>query len=158
LDQSIYGFNLRAIFAGQLGGTIFDLRKEIMYNVDGNFNVSRDLLNRFRPGDDPSVYKFPTTVTATPQGRWPNDTRLTDGSYIALKNLTLGYNLGKILKNKSFKSAELYMSMRNVFYIANYKEGNPEIRRSNDGSALRSVNYGSYPIGRTTTFGLNVTF
>ncbi len=153
-----YGFNLRAIFAGQLGGTIFDLRKEIMYNVDGNFNVSRDLLNRFRPGDDPSVYKFPTTVTATPQGRWPNDTRLTDGSYVALKNLTLGYNLGKILKNKSFKAAELYMSMRNVFYIANYKEGNPEIRRSNDGSALRSVNYGSYPIGRTTTFGLNVTF
>ena len=49
-----YGFNLRAIFAGQLGGAIMDLRKEIMYNVDGNFNVHRDLLDRFRPGDDPA--------------------------------------------------------------------------------------------------------
>lgn len=155
-----YGFNLRAIFAGQLGGAIMDLRKEIMYNVDGNFNVHRDLLNRFRPGDDPTTKTLPTTVSGTAQFRWPNTTRLTDGSYIALKNLMLGYNLGALLKQKTrfFKSAEVFASIQNVFYIANYKEGNPEIRRTNDGSAVRSVNYGSYPVSRTSTLGLNVSF
>jgi TonB-dependent starch-binding outer membrane protein SusC len=48
---SAYGFSIRAVFAGQFGGSIFDLRRELMYNVDGNFNVSRDLQNRWRPGD-----------------------------------------------------------------------------------------------------------
>ncbi len=157
---SAYGFNLRTIFAGQLGGAIMDLREEIMYNVDGNFNVHRDLLDRYRPGDDPTQETNATTATGTPQFRWPNDRRITDGSYVSLKNVTLGYDLAKFLNKKAIplKSAELYVSMRNVFYIANYKEGNPEIRRSNDGSAVRSVNYGSYPISRTTTLGLNVSF
>lgn len=155
-----HGFNLRIVMAGQLGGTIMDLRREIMYNVDGNFNVSRDMLARFRPGDDPTTKTIPTTAAATAQFRWPSDTKLTDGTYVAMKNLTLGYDLMKLFtKRKVFlKTAELYGSVRNAFYIANYKAGNPEIRRSNDGSAVRSVNYGSYPISRTTTVGLNITF
>lgn len=155
-----YGFNLRAVLAGQLGGTILDLRKELMYNMDGNFNGHRDLLNRFRPGDDPTTKSIPTSVAGTAQFRWPSDTKLTDGSYVALKNVTLTYNVMQVLNRKKIplKAAELYVSVRNAFYIANYKEGNPEIRRSNDGSAVRSINYGSYPIGRTTTVGVNITF
>jgi TonB-dependent starch-binding outer membrane protein SusC len=158
------GFSLRTVFAGQLGGLIYDLRREIMWNVDGNFNIDRQMLNRWRPGDDPATKSFPTTVSTagaiTRYVRFPNDNKIYDGTYFALKSLTISYNLMKTLNTKKrlVEGAELYVSMRNVFYIAAYKYGNPEVRRSNDGGALRSINYGSYPISRTITLGLNFTF
>jgi TonB-dependent starch-binding outer membrane protein SusC len=157
------GFTLRAIFSGQLGGLIYDLRREIMWNVDGNFNVDRQMLDRWRPGDDPTTKTFPTTINTsgsiTRYVRFPSDNKIYDGTFFALKNLTLSYNAGRLLSNKKkwLEAAEVYTSVRNVFYLAAYKYGNPEIRRSNDGSALRSVNYGSYPISRTVTLGLNIT-
>jgi TonB-dependent starch-binding outer membrane protein SusC len=154
------GFNLRTQFAGQLGGLIFDLRREIMWNVDGNFNINRLMLDRWRPGDDLSKEFQTTSGNNSNKVRWPSDNKIYDGSYVALKNVTLSYNLGKILnkKKKVFEGAEIYGSVRNAFYLAAYKYGNPEVRRANDGSALRSVNYGSYPVFRTIVFGLNVTF
>jgi hypothetical protein len=93
--------------------------------------------------------------------RFPADNKIYDGSYLALKNLTIGYNVGRWLKSQKVafaQAAELYASVRNAFYVASYKYGNPETRRSNDGGAVRSVNYGSYPISRTITIGINLTF
>ncbi len=158
------GFSLRTIFAGQLGGLIYDLRREIMWNVDGNFNVDRQMLERWRPGDDPAAKTFPTTVSLTGSTtryvRFPTDNKIYDGTYVALKNLTVGYNIGRAIngRKKVVEAAEFYIGMRNVFYVSAYKYGNPEVRRSNDGGALRSINYGSYPISRTITLGLNFTF
>jgi TonB-linked SusC/RagA family outer membrane protein len=158
------GWSLRAVFAGQFGGAIYDLRREIMWNVDGNFNISRLMLDRWRPGDDPTTKKFPTTVSLTGNTtravRFPSDNKIYDGSYIALKNVTLTYNFTKLLNHtrKLFDAFEAFASARNVFYIASYKYGNPEVRRGNEGSGARSINYGSYPVSRTLTFGVNVTF
>jgi TonB-linked SusC/RagA family outer membrane protein len=158
------GFSLRAIFAGQLGGLIYDLRREIMWNVDGNFNIDRQMLDRWRPGDDPRTKTFPTTTSLTGSTtrfvRFPSDNKIYDGTYVALKNLTLGYNLMRLFpaEKRFFNSAEALLSVRNAFYLASYKYGNPEVRKSNDGGAVRSVNYGSYPISRTITLGLNLTF
>jgi TonB-dependent starch-binding outer membrane protein SusC len=157
------GFTFRTNVSGQLGGLIYDLRREIMWNVDGNFNINREMLDRFRPGDDPTTKIYPTTVSLTGSTtryvRFPSSNKVYDGSFVALKNVTLSYNLGRFLnkKRRVLEAAEIYASVRNVFYLAAYKYGNPEIRRSNDGSALRSVNYGSYPISRVVALGLNVT-
>jgi TonB-dependent starch-binding outer membrane protein SusC len=155
------GFNFRAQFAGQLGGLIYDLRREIMWNTDGNFNINRLMLDRWRPGDEITRTDFQTTNgNNSNKVRWPSDNKVYDGSYLALKNITLGYDLAR-LTNKAkrvFSAAQVYGSVRNVFYLAAYKYGNPEIRRANDGSALRSVNYGSYPVGRTVVFGVDFTF
>jgi TonB-dependent starch-binding outer membrane protein SusC len=157
------GFSFRSNVAGQLGGLIYDLRREIMWNVDGNFNINREMLDRWRPGDDPTTKIYPSTVSLTGSTtryvRFPSSNKVYDGSYLALKNITLSYNLGKFLnrKRRLLEAAEIYASVRNVFYISAYKYGNPEIRRSNDGSALRSVNYGSYPISRVVALGFNVS-
>jgi TonB-dependent starch-binding outer membrane protein SusC len=153
-------FTLRTVFAGQLGGLIYDLRREFMWNVDGNFNVDRQILDRWRPGDDASTKQFGSTSYNTNLYRIPSDNKVYDASYIALKNLTVGFNLTKALntKRRVVESAEFSISVRNVFYIANYKYGNPETRRASDGSALRGINYGSYPISRNISLGLNVTF
>jgi TonB-dependent starch-binding outer membrane protein SusC len=153
-------FSLRTVFAGQLGGLIYDLRREFMWNVDGNFNVDRQILERWRPGDDASTKTFGSTSYNTNLYRIPSSNKVYDASYIALKNLTIGYNLASALnkKRRVVESAEFSISVRNVFYISAYKYGNPETRRASDGSALRGINYGSYPIARNISVGLNVSF
>jgi hypothetical protein len=151
-------FSMRSIFAGQLGGLIFDLRREIMWNVDGNFNIERQVTNRWRPGNDPATKQFGSTAFNTNLYRIPSDNKVYDGSYLGLKNLTMGYNLNSIFNKKRqiVQNAEFTLSLRNVFYISSYKYGNPETRRSADGSALRGINYGSNPIGRNVTLGLSL--
>jgi hypothetical protein len=157
-------FTLRAVFAGQIGGAIYDLRREFMWNVDGNFNVSRLMLDRFRPGDDPATKFFPTTVSLTGSTtraiRFSGSHMIYDGSYIALKNALISYNLLDVVNKRKriLSSCEVYLSGRNLFYLASYKYGNPEARRAGEGSGARSINYGSYPIARTFTFGVNISF
>jgi TonB-dependent starch-binding outer membrane protein SusC len=162
-NQIVYkNINIRTVFAGQIGGAIYDLRREVMWNVDGNFNVGREVLDRWRPGDDPSTKTFGSVVdnNNTNLYRIPSDNKVYDGSYIALKNFTIGFNFTKMVNKKKriFENAEVNMSIRNVFYIANYKFGNPESRRAGDGSQLRSINNGGFPISRNVAFGLNLSF
>lgn len=157
-------FTFRAVFAGQLGGAIYDLRREFMWNVDGNFNINREMLNRYRPGDDPTTKFFPTPVNITGGTtraiRFSGDHLIYDGSYVALKNALFSYNLVDLInkKKKILSTCEVYISGRNLFYIASYKFGNPETRRAGEGSGARSINYGSYPISRTYSFGVNISF
>jgi TonB-dependent starch-binding outer membrane protein SusC len=154
------GVTIRAIFAGQKGGLIYDLRREIMWNVEGNFNIERQVLERWRPGDDPSTKSIGSSSFNQNLYRIPSDNKIYDGSYLALKNLTIGYNLTKAInaKRRIVENLDFTVGLRNVFYLASYKYGNPEVRRANDGSALRGINYGSYPIARTFSLGVNVAF
>jgi TonB-dependent starch-binding outer membrane protein SusC len=153
-------FSLRTVMSGQLGGAIMDLRREILFNVDGNFNVSREMLNRYRPGDVVDETKSPGTWGNTQAIRFPSSASVFSATQIGLRNLTFGYNFTSLAnsRRKLVENLDLFFSARNVFFIAAYENGNPEVRRAADGSANRSINYGSYPIACTLTLGINVTF
>jgi TonB-dependent starch-binding outer membrane protein SusC len=152
--------NIRAIFAGQVGGAVLDLRREFMWNGDGEFNIERQVTNRWRPGDDPTTKEFGSSSFNTGLNLITSDNKIYDGSYLALKNFTIGYDLTKALNSKKrlVENAEISVSIRNVFYLASYKYGNPEARRAREGSQARSINYGSYPIARSFSLGINLGF
>lgn len=150
--------DLRVVLAGAVGQQIFELRKEINKNFDGVFNLDREVLNRYRPGDDPTTKSIPTTVSGTDRWRAPNSNSVKDASYMFVRNITLGYNLSGAQVKNWFKRARVYGSVQNPFLITEYKGGNPEVNRSADDSLVRNVNQGSYPIAITYTVGVNVTF
>jgi TonB-dependent starch-binding outer membrane protein SusC len=151
-------FDLRVVLAGAVGQQVFELRKEITKNYDGVFNLDREVLQRYRPGDDPTTKSVPTTVSATNLWRAPNSNSVKDASYMFVRNITLGYNIKGALLNNWIKRARLYTSIQNPFLISEYKFGNPEVNRSADDALVRNVNQGSYPISTTYTLGFNVTF
>jgi TonB-dependent starch-binding outer membrane protein SusC len=154
-------FDLRVVLAGAIGQQIFELRKEITKNFDGIFNVDREALERYRPGDDPTTKSVPTTVSATNYWRAPNSASVHDASYLFVRNITLGYNISRTFLNNWIKRGRIYTSIQNPFLFSEYKIGNPEVNRSSDtgsNALVRNVNQGSYPISITYTVGLNVTF
>ncbi|MGB3464199.1 MAG: SusC/RagA family TonB-linked outer membrane protein, partial [Cyclobacteriaceae bacterium] len=154
------GFDLTVMMNGEVGGQIFDISKQSTENLDGVFNVLREIEDRFRPGDDPTTKTIPTTVSGTQRWRIPNSDSVKDNDFLAISNITFGYTLEPASwESKFFQRLRVFTSIQNPFII--YKDfnlGHPEIARSGDNTLVRNVFQGSFPIARTYTLGLNVTF
>ena len=153
-------FDLRMVLVGAAGGQIFDGRNQYLGNQDGNFNVSVRQLDRWRPGDDPTEKVIPGTASDRSRQlfRLPNSLSLRDASYLWVRNITVGYNVSGEMVNNFFNNARIYFSVQNALLFTGYEDGNPEINRSGDTALVRNVNYGSYPVSRIFSLGLNVTF
>lgn len=150
-------FELRVICAGEVGGKIFDLQREFTLNTDGVFNVREEVRDRWRPGSTDYTLRPPTTtsVTSSQRYRWPNNLAVIDGSFFKINNITLTYKLGKLTQRiNGIQNGSIYASVQNALVVSTFR-GNPEIRRANVGSLERNINYGSYPLARTFTLGLN---
>ncbi|ALJ06384.1 SusC/RagA family TonB-linked outer membrane protein [Pseudalgibacter alginicilyticus] len=90
---------------------------------------------------------------------------IQDASYIALRNLTLGYTLDSDFISKvGIGSMRVYLAASNLLYIMgkDYTSFNPEgIEIENDGYAgptTYGYQEGASPIVRSFTFGVNVNF
>ncbi len=152
--------DLNIVFTGSQGQQIFNGTNQYNGNQDGVFNVDTRQLERWRPGQDPTTATIPGTASNNSRARFrlPNSLSVDDADYLWVRNITLGYTLKGDLIDNIFKSARIYTSIQNAFLFSEYKQGNPDVNRSGDTALVRNVNYGAYPISRTFTLGVNVTF
>ena len=109
----------------------------------------------------------PNTKTPRPTIADPNDNdRLSDryvedGSYIRVKNITLGYTLPKSMLEKiHFDNVRVYMNIQNLYTLTRYQGFDPEVGASTqDSTGLTfGVDNGRYPSPMTCSFGVNLTF
>jgi hypothetical protein len=99
------------------------------------------------PGDNSSINNVPSSV-------W-----IENGSFIKLKNLSIGYTLPASLLNRfSISRIRIYASSQNLFVITKYTGLDPEIGIQGGNATQNGVDNGTYPSSRYFTFGLNVTF
>jgi hypothetical protein len=119
-------------------------------------NVSAVLLDRWDSVANPGG-KFPKVVNAPVVQ--VQDTYIEDGSYIRLKNITLGYNLPKAVVEKiRAKQVRLYFSVQNLVTITHYKGLDPEVNFYDQNNLQPGIDYGVYPNYKTFQTGLNITF
>lgn len=97
--------------------------------------------------------------------RRQTDSGIQDASYIALRNLTIGYTFDDELISKvGLKSARVYGAATNLFYLMadNYTSYNPEGVEITNGGYLGPTTYGvqvgASPVVRSFTLGLNLNF
>ena len=87
------------------------------------------------------------------------DLYIEDGSYIRLKNITLGYNFPKNIASKILaKQIRVYVSAQNLLTITSYSGLDPEANFYDQNSLQPGIDYGVYPNYRSYTAGINVTF
>ncbi|MDE6326286.1 MAG: SusC/RagA family TonB-linked outer membrane protein [Duncaniella sp.] len=107
--------------------------------------------------------------TKTPAARLndPNDNDrisdryVEDGSYIRLKNITLGYTLRKQwLRKLHLENLRIYCNIQNLCTITGYKGYDPEVGASTQDSSglVYGLDGGRYPSPTVYSFGLNVSF
>ncbi|KJF42839.1 membrane protein [Draconibacterium sediminis] len=73
------------------------------------------------------------------------------GDYLALREVTLSYDLDGKIANNVFQNVRLYLSGSNLAYFNGFSGSSPEESSS-------GLDTGRFPLPRTYTLGLNVTF
>ncbi|WP_316735512.1 SusC/RagA family TonB-linked outer membrane protein [Pedobacter aquatilis] len=81
--------------------------------------------------------------------------RIDDGSFVKLREISLSYNIGKI---KYLRDLTVTLSGRNLVSWDNYKGYDPELNSGGQSTILRNIDFGSVPIPRTFSLGLQVKF
>jgi len=87
----------------------------------------------------------------------PSDRFISDGSYVRLRSLNLGYNLPSAVASKvQMSQARIYLKATNLFTWTGYSGYTPEIGSGNVLS--NGIDTGIYPIPRVISIGINTTF
>ena len=90
-----------------------------------------------------------------------SDRYIEDGSYLRIKNITLGYTFPKsVLQKAKIENVRIYMNVQNLYTFTKYTGYDPEVGASTqDSTGLTfGVDNGRYPSPMTCSFGLNITF
>lgn len=88
-----------------------------------------------------------------------SDRYIEDGSYIRLKNITLGYTFNKkIIKRINIESLRLYMNIQNLCTITGYSGYDPEVGIGTSNANVYGLDNGRYPSPTVYSFGMNLTF
>ena len=85
--------------------------------------------------------------------------QLQDGSYLRLKNLTVGYSLPKAFldKTKIFSSARVYFLAQNIWTIKNKEfRGDPEISANGASNLVVGQSFFALPQAKSFIFGVNI--
>ena len=86
-----------------------------------------------------------------------------DASFLRIRNITIGYRLGKILNGTILRNARAYVNIQNLHTFTKYTGYNPEVNTTEGDPWISSaltpgIDYGTYPMARTIVFGLNLGF
>ncbi|MFD2941646.1 SusC/RagA family TonB-linked outer membrane protein [Flavobacterium notoginsengisoli] len=161
----IFGFNndftyknldLNIFFQGSQGGQI--LNYTLMELASGNNNATTEVLDSWTPTNTDTNVPINAARTKRITSRF-----VYDGSYIRLKNISLGYSLSENIVSKiGLNKVRFYISAQNLWTITDYPGTDPETSYLNDTNSRSNTNlgldYGGYPNVRTFTIGLNVKF
>jgi TonB-linked outer membrane protein, SusC/RagA family/TonB-dependent outer membrane receptor, SusC/RagA subfamily, signature region len=152
-------FDASVVISGSVGNDIIDATYEWTENIDAVFNVRKEVADRWRSEDNPGKGVIPRTLTGTTElFRYTSDRWVFDGSYLMVKNITLGYTI-PLKKNPYIRSARLYVSGQNLLTLTKYPGMNPEVSQGGAGGLTNyGVDHTSYPVSRVYTVGINVSF
>jgi hypothetical protein len=157
-------FDLRVVVTGQVGGSRIHTNNFTMNLLDGLFNVSRNLNNRWRSPEQPGNGLVPTTNGSGRGMRMFRDIHslfVEDNTYVWVKNITLGYNLPNGIAKAAIQNVRFFVSAQNALLFTGYS-GNPEVtnygNQGGGGPLVPGYDSNNYPVPVVFTAGINLTF
>jgi outer membrane receptor protein involved in Fe transport len=145
------GFDFNMMLQGTVGNDIYDAtrRTDLSY-----INLPSYMLNRWTgEGTSNTIPRF--TFNDLNSNWLSSDLYVKDGSYLRVKNVTLGYTLPTAWTRKALISGlRIYVAAENLLTFTKYEGFDPEI--SSGGTSL-GIDRGVYPQARTISFGVNLS-
>lgn len=167
-------------FTGGINNTI--TYKRFSLNAFINFVSGNLVYNSMYGGSDGAYQTYNERVLKSGESRWtnpgdiathpksvfggnllsnkPSSRYLEDGSYIRLRNITLGYDLPERFLNKiQIDNARIFISGDNLWTGTKFSGMDPEVPLSPGGGDIGDTGSAyKYPISRKILFGLNIGF
>lgn len=145
--------DLSIFIQGTYGNDIFNAsRMEMEGMYDGKNQITK-VLDR---------WKIPGQITDVPKAGYDMKNSsyfIEDGSYLRLKNISLGYNFhSDRLKRLGINKLQPYFSASNLLTLTRYTGMDPEVNQWGGNGAVQGIDWGTYPHSRSFVFGLNLVF
>lgn len=161
LSGDYKNFDISIFFQGAFGQKIFS---QVNYDIEGfyrGFNVTQRYYNEHWTGEGTSNTQPRASWAAKANNVKASSRFLEDGSYCRLKNLQFGYKIPNTKKLK-IETIRLYVAATNLLTITGYSGLDPEMTVStnsaSEGDRANGIDWGTYPVAKSYTFGLNITF
>ena len=157
LDAAWKGFDIKVFFQGTLkrdyaaGGAVFWGAVGTGKWQATGFKFHEDYWRE----DNQNAY-YPRANWSGGRDTYTQTRYLQNAAYCRLKNLTLGYTIPRTITQRFYvERLRLFVSAENLFTITNFTEaGDPELI----GAGYNGEIGKTYPLSKTFSFGLSVTF
>lgn len=159
------GIDLSMLFQGT--GRKYVIAREFLYQpLWSDTNAISDFLDRWHPVDPDSDPYNPETEWRQGEhaytGTSPNassEFNIQNAAYLRLKSLEIGYTLpSEWTQSVNMKNIRIFVSGYNLLTITRLRYMDPEFFTSNtSASGFTNLGY-NYPINKTLSLGLNLTF
>jgi len=158
-NEFSYGnFHLSIHLQGIQGVDVMNLGKRQSMSMTGRTNNLGIARERWRSPEQPGngeVFKASLDVRGV--RRNPSTFYMEDGSYLRIRNITLGYTIpSHALQAVGVSAARIYFSAQNPVTITKYSGYNPEVS-SYHNALTPGVDYFNYPIAQSYSLGVNIT-
>jgi TonB-dependent starch-binding outer membrane protein SusC len=149
---SFKNIDLSIFLQGVSGNDVFNGSFLYLESGTGEDNQTVAMINRWKkPGD---VTDMPRVGDMYQSSRF-----IENGSFMRIKNVTLGYNFPKELMHKiKMKSARIYIAGENLFTFTTYEGMDPEVNYYGNDNVVLGTDFFTYPQSRTVMIGLNLGF
>lgn len=144
------GFSLSVFLQGSYGNKILNSNRQSLELFTGQQNAAASALDRWKPTNPsqtiPRAKLDPAPVFS--------DRFIENGSFLRVKNVSLGYSLPKSVIGK-VSAINVFVSAQNLLTWTSYTGFDPEVTSGNNVSP--GTDLGIYPVSRTVSAGVRVT-
>ena len=164
LDGSYKSFDFNLYFYGEYGNKIFNFAESSLESFQnrsfvGVENISEQYYqNAWTPANHSNTYARITANDDAIGDNVASSAYIENGSFLKLKNATIGYTLPKTMMSKlGITKLRVYVSTQNLFTITKYKGLDPELGTTDGSATQNGIDNGTYPSSKFYTIGLNLT-
>lgn len=153
---SYKGFDLSFMFQFNYGNEVYNATRLFANTtLEKNYNMMAEVADRWSESNASNkVPKYDGYIKNEVYSRF-----VEDGSFLRLKNLTLGYTLPKKLTRKFYvDKLRVYFSAQNLFVVTGYSGYDPEVSVASSSPTTPGLDWGAYPKSKVFTFGVDLSF
>ncbi len=154
------GFDLSLFLQFSYGNDVFNGSRLYLESLQGGDNQLEAVTRRWtKPGDITDIPRATSDPVKASENKRVSSRFIEDGSYLRVKNLTLGYTFNKGLITKlHLSSLRLYFTTQNLFTFTYYTGLDPEVNYVGNDNAIIGTDFFTYPQARSYNFGINLKF
>lgn len=150
-------FDLSIFINGVQGNDVINMNSKFNANLGSNKNITQEMWDgAWAAGKDNSNATHPKVMRQFFRNFLFSRRFVEDGSFVRVKNVTLGYNVP--LKSKTISALRVAIGANNLFTFTKYSGYDPEVNSYGDNPALFGVDLGGYPNSRTFNFSVRCNF
>ncbi len=153
------GIDLSILIQGSYGNSVLNFTNTTLLNSGANLenNQSRLALQRWRKeGDITNVPKYELNNTFN---NFHSSRYLEDGSFVRVKNVSLGYNLPKKwITRYGVANVRVYASATNLYTLTRYSGPDPEVSTLDGSTTAQGIDFFTFPQVKTVFGGLTIGF